>query len=389
MLLSMEAWHPYSPMSLPYLISERVKQEDIRMVPDDFFDQMSATFVREARVVGIDTSERKVCLNGQKAIHYDRLLIATGSDPVVPAILQEAGCIGFHVMDDCLALIQQLQRTKKVTILGAGLVAMELAAALRGKGHDIHVIAPRERILRTYFDTEASGRIIELFAAAGVTIELNWGEAVMAEGSAEGISLRFSQGKSAETEILLSCMGVKPRVSCLADSGIAVNGGIVVDSNMRTNIPEIFAAGDVAEAKNFFTGQRGLNPILPNAASQGKIAGSNMADHKAEYEGWLPMNTFNFFGHLATSVGEMVPSPGDEELVEKHNAEYRKMIFRGGTIVGAAFIDTQVDAGVIQYLIRKKIEIGEHKEMLLKAPREVGFWLMNEAEKRETISMEQ
>lgn len=313
-LLSMEAHAPYSPMSLPYLISERVKQEDIRLVPDDFFDRMSATFIKGAKATGIVPGERKVRLDGGTTIDYDRLLVATGSDPVVPAILAQVGAIGFHIMDDCLALIGQLKGTKRVTILGAGLVAMEVAAALREKGNKVSVIAPRERILRSYFDVEASGRIIDLFAAAGVAVHLNWGEAVKAERSANGIRVRFSQDKTAEAEVLLSCMGVKPRLSCVEGSGIVVDKGIVVDGHMKTSIPDIFAAGDVAEAEDFFTGKKGLSPILPNAVSQGKIAGSSMVDEKAVYEGWLPMNTFNFFGHLATSVGEMTPSPATRRL---------------------------------------------------------------------------
>lgn len=388
-LLSMEPHAPYSPMSLPYLISERATQEDIRIAPDDFFRRMSAAFIRNARAIGIVPGERKVLLEGEKAIEYDRLLIATGSDPVVPNVLRQAGSLGFHVLDDCLALIEQLKKgARRVAILGAGLVAMEVAAALREKGHEVHVIAPRERILRSYFDLEASGRIMELFASAGVAVSLNWGEAVKAERSSAGARVQFSRSKTAETEILLSCMGIKPRVSLVEGSGVAVDGGIAVDRQMRTNIPDIFAAGDVAAAESFFGGKKGVNPILPNAVSQGKTAGSCMVDEKAEYEGWLPMNSFNFFGHLATSVGETTPSPGDEDLVERTNG-YKKMIFREGALVGAAFIDADVDAGVIRFLIRKKTKVGGNKEMLLKAPREAAFRLMAEAEKRETISSEQ
>jgi phenylglyoxylate dehydrogenase epsilon subunit len=160
---------------------------------------------------------------------------------------------------------------------------------------------------------------------------------------------------------------------------------------MRTNIPTVFAAGDVAEAADFFTGREGLNPILPNAALQGKIAGSNMVDKKVDYEGWLPMNTFNFFGHLAVSVGKAVPSEGEDVFMEKdgNRGSYKKIICKEGTLLGAAFIDTDVDAGVFQYLIRRKIDIDKHKESLVKAPRETGLWLMHEAEKKETISMEE
>ena len=389
-MLTMEHNAPYSPMSLPYLVSERVKQSDIQMVPDDFFDHMQATFIQGKKVVGIAPGEHTIIYENGKSDYYDRLLIATGSDPIVPSLLQEVGGIGFHIMDDYLALVQQLKK-KKVTVVGAGLVAMELAAALQEHGHEVHVIAPRERILRSYFDLEASNRIIDLFAYAGVSINLEWGEATAAERTKSDIHIQFGHDKTIATEILLVCIGVKPRVACLTGSGIDVNGGVVVDRQMRTNVPTIFAAGDVAEAANFFTGQLGLNPILPNAVSQGKVAGSAMADQHAEYDGWLPMNTFNFFGHLATSIGKTVPSEGDEVLIEKGkgNGYYRKLICKDNRLLGAAFLDTDIDAGVIQYLIRKKTAIGPYKEMLLQTPREVSLWLMNEAERNETISQEE
>ena len=159
---------------------------------------------------------------------------------------------------------------------------------------------------------------------------------------------------------------------------------------MRTNLPNVFAAGDVAESADFFTGRRGLNPILPGAVCQGRVAGRNMVDQITEYEGSLPMNTFNFFGHLAVSVGKSEPSEGDDVFVKKDGKRgtYRKLLFREDRLLGAAFLDTDVDAGVFQYLIRRKVNLGQHKKRLVEAPREASLWLMQEMEKRETVSLE-
>lgn len=388
-VLTMERHAPYSPMSLPYVVSEKVRESDIRMVPDAFFDRMGATLVRERLVTAVVPGEQRVLYEGGQSDHYDRLLIASGSDPVVPPVVSGVGGTGFHVMDDCAALMEKLKGKRKITLVGAGLVAMELAAALKEKGHEITVIAPRERILRSYFDLEAAGRIADLFAGSGVKINLNWGEAVGAERSGTEIQVRFSGGGVVESEILLACIGVKARVSFLRGSGIEVRSGIVVDRRMRTNIPNILAAGDAAEAVDFFTGRTAFSPILPNAVSQGRIAGSTMAGEEAEYAGSLPMNVFNFFGHLATSIGKTVPSEGDDVLIGRRNGGYGKIICNGDRLLGAAFLDTDIDAGAIHYLIRKGIGIGRHRDRLLASPREIGLWLMNEAEKSETISKEE
>jgi len=133
-----------------------------------------------------------------------------------------------------------------------------------------------------------------------------------------------------------------------------------------------------------------VNAILPNAAEQGKIAGSNMAGMVMEYEGWLPMNAFKFFGHLAVSVGKASPSAGDEVLAETRGENgYRRLICNNGLLLGATFIDTDVNTGVFQYLIRKRVDVGPHKEMLLRAPRETSLWLMQDAERKATISLEE
>jgi phenylglyoxylate dehydrogenase epsilon subunit len=389
LVLTMERHAPYSPMSLPYVILGRKNQSDIQMVADDFFDRMGAVFVKDRKVVAVEPAEQRLSYEGGGSDRYDRLLIATGSDPIVPPALKEVGAMGFHVMDDCIALTGQLTGTKRVAIVGAGPVAMELAAALATKGHRVTVVAPRERILRNYFDIEASTRIIDLFTASGVVVNLKWGEAVKAERRGNEVVARFAEGCEVETDILLACLGVKARVSFLRGSGIGVNEGVVVDRHMRTNLPHIFAAGDVAEACDFFSGRNRVNPILPNAASQGKVAGDNMADRASEYEGSFAMNAFNFFEHLALSIGKVVADEGDEVLEARRNGSHIRLVFTGDRLTGASFLDTDVEAGVIQYLIRKRIRIGKYREMLLQAPREMGFWLMNEAEKGEAVSKEE
>ncbi len=388
-VLTMENYAPYSPMSLPYVVSGRVTKQSIQMVPDDFFDIMGASFVKEARVVGVNPVEKKVVFGDGKNMVYDRLLIATGSDPIIPQTVRDVGAMGFHVMDDCLALIEQLKGRMKVAILGAGLVAMEMAAALSEKKHEVTVIAPRERILRNYFDMDESGRIISLFEEQGVAVHLNWGEVTEANRSGSNLQIRFASGKTIEADILLACIGVKPRTSFLEGSGILIGQGIKVDRQMKTNMPDIFAAGDVAEAYAFFSGQQGVNPILPSAVAQGKIAGSSMADQKVEYEGWLPMNTFNFFGHLATSIGKTTADAADNALVKRENGHYGKIVCREGRLLGAAFLDTDIDAGVIQYLIRRQVDLGKYRDVFLEAPREVGYWLMHEAEEHDTITKEE
>ncbi len=391
-LVTMEQHLPYSPTSLPYLISGKIKESEISMVPDDFFDRMKAAWVRGKRVEHLDTEKGEILYDSHERESYDSLLIATGSEPVLPSIpgLRNEQVLQLRTLDHARELIKKMRGAQTAIILGAGLIGMHVAECLAEHGVQVKVVEMLSHILPAYFDEDASRMIQRVLEEHGVAFFTGHRAAEVAwkKGS---IEMLLGGGSTLEAHLLLVATGVKPRTSFINGSGIRIDDGILVDGEMRTNVPNVFAAGDVAAAKSFLTGEHGLNPILPNAAEQGKIAGSNMAGEKKEYKGWLPMNTFNFFGHRAVSVGKTLPAKDDEVLLEKDDKKgtYKKIICRQDRLLGATFLDTDVDAGVFQYLIRGRVEIGAHKQHLIEAPRETSLWLMREAEKKETISIEE
>jgi phenylglyoxylate dehydrogenase epsilon subunit len=390
-LITMEPYLPYSPTSLPYLLSKRIKESEIPMATDDFFDRMKAELVRGKRVEHIDIGRGEVTCNVHERESYDCLLIATGSEPALPSIPGLNNQPAFHLrtLDDAKKLLMKMKGTRTAIILGAGLIGLHMAECLAERKVRVTVVEMLSHILPTYFDPDASRMIQDVLEKHGVRFftghrasEVSWKKS--------GVEVSLEGGRILKADLLLIATGVKPRVSFLKGSGIKINEGIWVDSEMRTNVSNIFAAGDVAEARNFLTGDYGLNPILPNAAEQGKIAGNNMVGSKVEYEGWLPMNTFNYFGHLAVSVGKPTPCDGDEARVEKIEDKgiYKKIIYKGGRLLGATFLDINLHSGVIQYLIKKRVEIRGYEEGLIRMPVEISLWLMHEAEKRGAESLE-
>ena len=388
-LVTMEKHLPYSPMSLPYLISGKRTEEDITIVDDDFFHKVDATLARGKRVDKIDPDQKRVFYVEGGNESYDTLLIATGSEPRLQPILVAAGVPGFHILDD-YARLKDLKDESRIAILGAGFVGMELAVSFAEKGHEVTVIAPRERILRLYFDDEVDDIIIDLFAEHGIGVERQWGEVTEVDKHNDSFDVTFANDKKTTTEVLIAATGVSPRISFLNGSGLNTNEGILVDRKMKTNAPDIFAAGDVAEAPDFFTGKNGLSLIWPSAIEQGEIAGSNMVGEAVEYEGWLSMNAFNFFGHFAVSIGEFVGTEGDHSLVQKDTKKrcFGKIVCRDDKLIGANFFNMAVDGGVIQSLIKNRVDIGPHKELLLEKPKEAGLWLMQEAEQKSARSLD-
>jgi phenylglyoxylate dehydrogenase epsilon subunit len=353
---------------------------------------MQATCVRGLRVEYVDTGKREIGYSSREREAYDSLLIATGSEPALPAIpgIATGQTLQLRTLDDAKKVMAVMKGSKTAIILGAGMIGMHVAECLAEHGIRVQVVEMLSHVLPSYFDVDASQIIRSVLEGHGVTFftgssatEVSW-----RKGS---VSVSLDGGEKLLGDLLMVATGVKARISFLQGSDITKNSGVVVDREMRTNIENVFAAGDVAAAPNFLSGENGPNPILPSAAEQGKIAGSNMAGQKKEYEGWLPMNTFSFFGHRAVSVGRAIPAQGDEVVVEhdKERGAYRKIVYRNDRLLGASFVDTDVDAGVFNYVIRKRVEIGSHKESLLRRPRETSLWLAHEAEKRETVSIEE
>jgi phenylglyoxylate dehydrogenase epsilon subunit len=160
---------------------------------------------------------------------------------------------------------------------------------------------------------------------------------------------------------------------------------------MMTSNPDVYAAGDVAEAPDFFTGQPGMNQIIESAVDEGRIAGANMAGEINDYEGWISSNIFNFFGHTAFSAGLSMPADTRYEVLQEKDegkARYKKLVYDEGKLVGAMFLNVDLDPGVLLYLIRKRVDVSDHKQLLLEQPREISRWLMLETEQKEAASIQ-
>lgn len=390
-LVTMENYPPYSPMSLPYLLSGKKKEPEICLTESNFFDDMKATLITGRRVDGIRPRDKSVVYDNGKSESYDTLLIATGSEPIRPRIkgLDGKRFLGFHTLDDYHEVIGQLREGSEVAVLGAGLVGMEVAAALSEKGYKVIVLEKERGVLPLSFDQPVGAYISQIYAEHNVDVFLDK-EVTEIRNAPKKREIVCADGDVFKADLLVCCVGVASRISMLDGTGIEANRGILVDNRMSTNMDGIYAAGDVAEAPDFFTGKNGLSPILPSAVEQGKIAGSNMIGKEAFYDGWLSMNLYNFFGHLAVSIGDFAPANGDEVLIERDNdkREYGKIVCRENRLVGANFFNIDLDGGVLQYLVRNRIDISTSKSQILKQPKEISLWLMHEAEKRGTLSLE-
>lgn len=387
-MVSAEDYPPYSPTILPYLLSGKTDEARLPMRQESYFDDMGVTFIRGREVVRLLPESREVVYRDGEHENYDTLLIAAGADSSRPPVrgLAESGYLGFHTIVDCLRLLKELENRKEITVMGAGLVGMEVAIGLVERGCKVTVIEKETRLLPLYFDPEAESIIRSIFRDKGVN--LMTGQEVNRVSRDEGkVRLSFSDGKSIHTDLLVTCTGVAARAGFIEGSGIRVNRGILVNNRMMTNVPDIYAAGDIAEAPDFFTGRYGMNQIIESAMDEGEVAGNNMAGEKKEYEGWISSNIFNFFGNTAFSAGISIPAGNDYEVLtgkDEVKLQFRKLVYSGNRLVGAMFLNTELDPGLILYLIRKRVDISDYKQLLFDQPGEICRWLMLDNEEKES-----
>ena len=390
-IVSAEDFAPYSPTVLPYLLSGKIGEAKLAMRKNDYFDKLNVTFVRGKELVRIFPETREVLYADGGRENYDNLLIAAGAEASRPGIkgLDDGAYQGIHTLDDCRRLLQRLPGVTDVAILGAGLVAVEVAIALRQRGCPVTLIV-RSRILRAYLDDEADGIVKAILTANG--IRLLYHRAVEEVKQVAGkVRISFPDGEPLTAGEFLVCTGVQARTGFLAGSGIKVERGIVVDRHMKTGVDGIYAAGDVAETPDFFTGAYSMNQIIETAVDGGRVAGSNMAGVPAEYEGWVSSNVLHFFGNTSFTAGLAMPAGEAYEILAEKDAgksRYKKLIFRDNRLVGAMFVNIEADPGVLLYLIREKVDVGEHKQLLFEKPRETSRALMLLAEEKQGASIQ-
>ncbi len=380
-IFSRENGFPYSPTALPYLLGGKISEKAMALRDENYFREMDCSVSPGKEAVRVSPSEKKVFFRDGDAVDYDTLLIATGSEPVRPQLtgLEEVGFSGFHTLEDCYGLIQSLAPGSDVTIYGGGLVATEVAAGLLERGCPARLVV-RSRILRMYFDRQCGAVISAVLRRNGGEV-IEGAEIARVARIASGARVWLAGGTALDTRRFLCCTGVRPLTSLLEASGVRVNAGVAVDGRMATSVKDIYAAGDIAEAADFFTGRPALYSILPLAAEQGEVAGSNMAGEAMTYAGGISTNIFRFFGNTAFSAGLSGGAGTTERFEFDGKKTYKKFIFKDNRLVGLTTLNVPLDPGIMLYLIKEKVDVKAYVDEIFDKPLETGRWLMLSNEK--------
>jgi phenylglyoxylate dehydrogenase epsilon subunit len=353
-LVTLEDCLPYSPAALPYLLLGRLTEAQLWLRDEAYFRDQRCTLVRGKEVIRLLPGKKEVVYNDGVSDAYDTLLIASGAEPVKPAIegLEEVGAQHLRTLTDCRRLLAELKTKNRVAILGAGLVGMKIATALLERGCEVSIIEKEQAVLPLYFSEEAEVYIRQTFVDHKAMLFM--GKAVSCvKREGEEITIFLSDGGFLTADILINATGVKSRIPFLQGTGVRTAGGILVDKRMGTSIDQIYAAGDAAETPDFFTG-------------------ANMAGVNAEYEGGIPMTAFDFMGNWAFSIGAPMLQQDPGQVLKQKDGQkkkFKKLVFDGDRLIGGMFLNEKVDPGIILHIIRERINLATHKEALFEGTK--------------------
>ena len=375
-LVGEEKEAPYSRMALPYFLINQIPEEGthLRKGADHFAGQRIT--VRQDKVVGIDRAGHKLSLAGGQTLGYDKLLVATGSHPVAPPIpgMDLPGIFSCWTLADGRNIAARAKPGAKVILMGAGFIGCIILEALAQSGADLTVVEMEDRMVPRMMNDTAGNLIKSWCLSRGVKVHTSTRVTGIAKGNGHLLQATLSTGETLQADLIVSATGVRPNVGFLAGTGIEIDQGILINRHMQTNDPDIFAAGDVAQGRDFSTGESSVQAIQPTATEHGQLAARNMAGLAgAVHRGSVNMNVLDTLGLISSSFGLWMGKPGGDsaELLNKERFRYINLQFEDDVLVGATSLGLTQHVGVLRGLIQTRTRLGKWKDQLKEDPTRI------------------
>jgi NADPH-dependent 2,4-dienoyl-CoA reductase/sulfur reductase-like enzyme len=326
-LIGTEDQYPYErpPLSKGYLLGKDAR-ESIFPLPGGWYAEHQVDLRLGQTVTSIDRAGHRVTLEDGQSVPYDRLLITTGATPRrlnIPGAELD-GVRYLRTVGDSERLAAALRGGGQVVIAGGGWIGLETAAAAREYGGEVTVVEPESGVLRRALGPELGEVFADLHRSHGVTFRFGEGlsEVTGSDGAVTGAVTSSGAELAAGTVII--AVGVTPNVGLAADAGLEIDNGVVVDEALRTSDPDIFAAGDVANAFNTLLGRRIRVEHWANALTGGPIAARSMLGQDVSYD-WVPYFFSDQYDLGMETAG--LPDPGTyDEIVYRGDKESLEFI---------------------------------------------------------------
>jgi nitrite reductase (NADH) large subunit len=386
-VLSAEADRPYYRPLIPFLISGQKEPADMALEGHGLFMADGIEIQLETRAAGIDTRRQAVILDSGQELAYDKLLIATGSRPIVPELVQKqaiAGVYTLRTMAEARSIAQRCQGARQVVMLGGGMLNVKTAFALLALDLEVTLVEIQDSVLPWLMEADAAALIHNALLRAGLKVITGCTLRRLRYELDSGIKrVELSNGQELACQMLLIGIGVQPNVSLLESTPLNCDQGLVIDPHCACSVENVFAAGDVAVTIDAVSGAGARTGLWTHAVDMGLCAGRNMAGRASEYEGpYGILNATQVADVPFVSMGIVHTADTDYEThVSATQQAYRKLVFspQGDRLIGALFVGDIAGAGLYRHVIRQRVPVADIKSHIVRHRLHYGHLLSRAA----------
>jgi NAD(P)H-nitrite reductase large subunit len=389
----------YSRPGLAYYLTGELHDKALFPRTLNDYRRMGFRFVRGS-VINILPEPHSLELADKTSLTYDKLLLAVGAQALplkVPGANLD-GVLKLDNMEDARRILKHARRGRTAVVVGGGITALELAEGLRARGMKVHYLLRGDRYWSNVLDEQESKIVEHRLHEEGVTLHYHAEISEVSGRNGRVNGIRLQSGQTLKCDLVTYAIGIRPRLDLAMRAGLEIDRGILVNEYMQTNDPDIYAAGDVAQAYDPMTGQSVLDSLWTPARQQGYTAGLNMAGKRTAYIKSPPFNVTRLAGLTTTIIGT-VGRGRDEDLVgiargdsETWRQLPNSMIAQSGfdvnrirllvgekTLLGAIVMGDQKLSFPLEKIISESIDISLIRDRLLEPHAKVGdivaaFW---------------
>ncbi|MDB5602483.1 MAG: assimilatory nitrate reductase beta subunit [Xanthobacteraceae bacterium] len=352
----------YNRVLLSSVLAREVPASDIQLKPARWWRDRGVTLLYGKKAVAIDPAIRRVKLANGATLPYSKLVLATGSNPILLNVpgMNLPGVLTFRDLAD-VAAIAAVGQGKKAVVIGGGLLGLEAAYGLAKAGAKVSVVHLMDRLMERQLDLRAAALLKRAVEAKGVTVHLN-GDTAGIFGSKHAEAVVLKDGRRIEADIVVVAVGIRANAALAHGAGLVVDRGIVVDDHLQTSLADIHAIGECAEHRRICYG------LVEPAYEQARVLARRLSgDDKAAYTGSVLATNLKVSGVNVFSAGDFLGAPGTEQVVLSDPGldSYKKLVIADGRLVGVVLYGDTADGLWYLDLIQSNASIDKIRDELV------------------------
>src|SRR5438128_3264494 len=360
----------YNRILLSSVLAGEKAADDIVLNSLDWYEKNRIQLRLGIRITEIDPIAKTVTGDDGSVTAFDKLLIATGSNPLIPPMegTKKEGVYVFRNLDDTRALLERAAKGVKAVVIGGGLLGLEAARGLQVQGCDVTVVHLMDTLMERQLDLTGGGYLKSKMECLGVKVLLERSTtAILGNGHVEGLA--FKDGSTLDADLVVIAAGIRPTVDLARKAGLQVNRGIVVNDFMETSHPDIFAVGECVEHNGACYGL--VAPLL----EQGKVLAATITGNKGpRFTGSVPAAKLKIMGVDVFSAGDFSDKTPGTDVVRYEDPSlgiYKKLALRDGKLCGAILVGDTSDSHRYMDWLRSEEDLAPHRRRVLNlAPSE-------------------